>query len=187
MAIIKICCPKCGQKVSGDESYYGRVVECPVCSSDIRFPGERKEGWPSEQSSARATGESFADPVPIPPKKEEKKAYFSEDDQTAGESDEEDATEVPSPLWGSISIVSGVLAIVTCIGGVIFAPLAIAFGHTALARARRSEVQPAPGQTLGAVGLTIGYASLVSTLLILIVAVYFKDSIQEWIHTRFSE
>src|SRR5690606_30147187 len=40
----------------------------------------------------------------------------------------------PSPLYGAISIVSAVLGVVTCVGGILFAPLAIIFGHTALAK-----------------------------------------------------
>lgn len=77
-------------------------------------------------------------------------------------------------------MVTGVLAVITCIGGPVFAPLAIAFGHTAVAKARHSKVQPAPGQTLGAIGLTIGYASLATTLLVLIVLIFFGESIKEW-------
>ena len=56
MAVIKVACPKCGQKVSGDESFYGRPVNCPICTSRIVFP----EG-PS------GSAKMAADPAPIPP------------------------------------------------------------------------------------------------------------------------
>ncbi|MFT5471061.1 MAG: hypothetical protein ACI8UO_006194 [Verrucomicrobiales bacterium] len=38
MATIKIACKKCGQRVSGDERFFGNTVQCPICSSDIAFP-----------------------------------------------------------------------------------------------------------------------------------------------------
>ena len=38
MAVIKVACPKCGQKVSGDESFYDKYVNCPICTSKIMFP-----------------------------------------------------------------------------------------------------------------------------------------------------
>jgi hypothetical protein len=36
--IVKVHCGQCGQRVSGDESFFGTVAKCPICSSDIRFP-----------------------------------------------------------------------------------------------------------------------------------------------------
>ena len=38
MPTIKIACKKCGQRVSGDDRFFGTTVQCPVCSSDIVFP-----------------------------------------------------------------------------------------------------------------------------------------------------
>lgn len=38
MAVIKVACSKCGQKVSGDDSFFGTSVECPICTSQIVFP-----------------------------------------------------------------------------------------------------------------------------------------------------
>lgn len=43
MATIKIACKKCGQKVSGDERFFGTTVQCPICSSDIEFPEKADE------------------------------------------------------------------------------------------------------------------------------------------------
>ncbi len=197
MATIKVACPRCGQKVSGDESFFGTTVECPVCSSSILFPGEKhgevRKSEPKPESTAKPV-ESAPDPVPetesvsAKPKASTEplpgsdfeappKAPHYEDDVDV----EEDyiSDEPPSPIFGAISIVSAVIAIVTCgIAGPLFAPLAIIFGHTALAKARHSPVHPAPGQTLGAIGLMIGYVSLLMTILVLVVLVFFGDSIK---------
>lgn len=190
MATIKVACPKCGQKVSGDESFHGTVVECPVCSADIRFPGQGASG--------RGSGAAPAI-VPVPPETappdEVPPASASLAESSAGPAGElaagapparnlDDAeTEPalpPSPLWGAISIVSAVLSVVIClVGGVLFAPVAIIAGHTALAKARHSPVQPAPGHTLGAIGLMIGYVSLVLTIVVLLLLVLFGDGLKE--------
>lgn len=208
MATIKVACPKCGQKVSGDETFYGTTVECPICSSDIHFPGQRRQetrsDWPAPRASDGWTGP--LPPVPpeggVPPAPRHAEADHGDADppdppsRTTGDGgdaappmersvtlppDGEDGPLLPpSPLWGSLSIVSGVLSLVLCVlGGVVFAPLAIIFGHTALAKARHSPVQPAPGHTLGAIGLLIGYVSLVLTILVLLAAVIFDDAIRE--------
>jgi DNA-directed RNA polymerase subunit RPC12/RpoP len=208
MATIKVACPKCGQKVSGDESFYGSVVECPICSSDILFPGQRRHGLPqgtltpvapepvSETRSPvpresadpdlnpdaviRSSREPEGSPDPLPEKSVEKSAVSAPPARESGKGDEEDELLLPpSPIFGAISIVSAVLGVVTCVGGILFAPLAIIFGHTALAKARHSPVQPAPGHTLGAIGLMIGYVSLFMTILVLLAMVFFGEAIRE--------
>ncbi len=194
MATIKVACPKCGQKVSGDETFYGTVVECPICSADIRFPGRRREEPrpatrpiapvppdpgasqpPDPVDSPRhspPTPEAASAPAPAaPPAPAAQSAPAA-----AAPADDE---LPPSPLRRARSIVSAVLSIVTCVGGVVFAPLAIIAGHTALAKARHSPVQPAPGHTLGAIGLMVGYVSLVLTILVLLALVLFGDSLRD--------
>jgi len=225
MATIKVACPKCGQKVSGDETFHGTVVECPICSASIQFPGKRSE--------PAATGpidpvppQERPKPKPIPAAADQAlpKATFEEgalDDivpqtqnalqglateiinSTASEDFEEEEVEavvpspvtgaisirnsvrlelgdvVPSPVTGAISIVTAVLAVVTCPGGILFAPIAIISGHLSQAKARRSLVQPAPGQTLGAIGMLIGYIWLVIAILLLAIAVIFKEPLRE--------
>jgi len=91
---------------------------------------------------------------------------------------EDEDEEVPSPLFGAISLVSSILGIVTCVGGILFAPLAIIFGHTALARAKHSPVQPAPGKTLAVVGVIIGYVYLIFVIVALVVAILFGDELR---------
>jgi len=210
MATIKVACPKCGQKVSGDESFYGTVVECPICSSDILFPGQRRHGLPQgtltpvapEPAGAsqtplpresadpdlnpdaviRSSREPEASPDSFSEKPVEKSAVPAPPARESGKGDEEDDEDElllpPSPIFGAISIVSAILGVITCLGGVLFAPLAIIFGHTALAKARHSPVQPAPGHTLGAIGLMIGYVSLVMTILVLLALTFFGEAIR---------
>ncbi len=197
MATIKVACPKCGQKVSGDETFYGTVVECPICSADIRFPGSRREEAPREAIRPvppdPSPESSLPRPVPpaeqapvLPPKStvdEEVVPKTSNDPAPAApEPEEDDEPDLPpSPIYGAISIVTAVLSVVVCgLGGVIFAPLAIIFGHTALAKARHSPVQPAPGHTLGAIGLMIGYVSLILTIIALVLALIFIEPIRAW-------
>ncbi len=196
MATIKVACPKCGQKVSGDENFYGTVVECPICSANIQFPGERREAPISDASEEFDEDRDF-DKEPIrasetqglewdePPAQAIQDHLEDTPELEAKDDDEEEDEEViPSPLFGAISIVSSILGLVTCIGSPLFAPIAIIFGHAALAKARRSPVQPAPGQTLGAIGLMIGYICLVFVILFLAIAVLFGDPIREWILER---
>ncbi len=203
MATIKVACPKCGQKVSGDESFFGTVVECPVCSADIRFPGRHPEAdaeKPGEEGLPAPGASRKIEPVPPEPVPaepgppaddvagESTSAALPETEETsrgasgAAEADDDALSdEVPSPLWGALSIVSGALGLVGCpLGaGMVFAPLAIVCGHTALAKARHSPVQPAPGHTLGAIGLIIGYIGLASTIVLLLLALVFLDPIRE--------
>jgi hypothetical protein len=199
MATIKVACPKCGQKVSGDESFHGTVVECPVCSADIRFPGRRQETSPDAsphaivpvppEPTAASASEGSASPPPSTPSSAtgpdpapSPAASPIAPGKSEAEAEEDEAELPPSPLWGAISIVSAVLSVVICgFGGVLFAPLAIIFGHTALAKARLSPVQPAPGHTLGAIGLMIGYVSLTLTILLLVVALIFIEPLREFL------
>ncbi len=202
MATIKVACPKCGQKVSGDETFYGTKVECPVCSSDILFPGQRREDKralaiepvPPETSAAGTLRQS---PSPVErlstsslpaARLEDSTSLNPAGDKPAPlpenhslEEGDEAPDRAPSPLYGAISIVSAVLGLVTCVGGALFAPIAIIFGHTALAKARHSPIQPAPGHTLGAIGLMIGYVSLILTILVLLALTFFGDWIMEGI------
>ena len=220
MAVIKVACPKCGQKVSGDEGFIGSEVECPICSSAIRFPGELSAyDTKNHPKKAPAEEKSSSTPIPVPPEK--KKGYDDssevghdvskpmadesemgkKEDSSGGssrerprkrsrsmkesiknEEDEEDFDEVaPSPIFGAISIVSALLTVVSCFTlGIIFAPIAIITGHTALARARHSPIQPAPGHTLGAIGLMVGYVGLAITIILLAVAAFFGENIRDY-------
>ena len=201
MATIKVACPKCGQKVSGDETFFGTSVDCPICSAEIKFPETAPEAASSSAPAEEAPPTAHTGPQPVPPREEEgvkpgpeagelppaftdeevpqapqPGAEPEEDDEAAIpiEKDEEPG-EVPSPMYGAISMVSAVLGIVTCFGGPLFAPIAIIFGHMAGSKAKHSPVQPAPGQTLGAVGMMIGYVNLVFTILGLIVLVVLRE------------
>ncbi len=187
MAKIKVACPKCGQKVSGDESFFDTTVECPVCSATIQFPDSAAMQKPETSSLAAVleeevvkTGDgdgklpsAFSDEGVT---QMEEAAAEPRSEALELESEEDEVGEVPSPMFGAISMVSAVLGIMTCVGGPLFAPVAIIFGHMAGARAKQSPVQPAPGQTLGAVGMMIGYVNLVFTILGLIVLVVLRET-----------
>ncbi|MEM1443693.1 MAG: DUF4190 domain-containing protein [Verrucomicrobiota bacterium] len=207
MATIKVACPKCGQKVSGDETFAGAVVPCPVCSADIQFPGETRGKAPTGilRTEAYEPGEATG-PVEIPaqlPDFDESAPqatagevtgsdeYLSKetvDEPVAPESDEEEEEQVvPSPVSGAVSLVASILGVVLCVfGGILFSPIAIIFGHVSQAKARRSPVQPAPGQTLGAIGMLVGYVWLAITILILGILILFEDSIRQMIQEQAS-
>ena len=199
MATIKVACPKCGQKVSGDETFAGAVVTCPVCSADIHFPGKSTGGQPTgilktvDSEPGEATGK-----VPLPPEMEDFDEAIPQASSSADvreeipapkepadiEDVEDEERAVPSPVFGAVSLVASVLGVVLCIvGGILFSPIAIIFGHVSQAKAKHSPVHPAPGQTLGAVGMLIGYVWLVITILILGVLVLFEDSIREMVQS----
>ncbi|MDF1741741.1 MAG: DUF4190 domain-containing protein [Verrucomicrobiales bacterium] len=222
MAVIKVACPKCGQKVSGDESFIGTEVECPICSSAIRFPGElaafsgavlpktesAKEEVPSThipvppekpkgyddtsevghdvvQRRPEDEGESSdgeKEKASKSPRERRRKRTGSKKEGNSKEEEEDDYDELPpSPIFGAVSIVSAVLTVVSCFSlGIIFAPIAIISGHVALAKARHSPVQPAPGHTLGAIGLMVGYVSLAITIILLAVAAFFGEDIRDY-------
>lgn len=206
MATIKVACPKCGQKVSGDESFYGTVVECPICSSDVLFPGQKRSGATRGTLYPIPPVPGRQGPAPAPPEAASPDTHpdsvirSGHAEETFPEiygegpggdpaspaphlretpAGEENGRHLPSsPIFGAISIVSAVLGVVSCVGGILFAPLAIIFGHTALARARHSPVQPAPGHTLGAIGLMIGYVNLVLLILVLLAMTFFGGAIK---------
>ena len=80
---------------------------------------------------------------------------------------------------GSISLVVGILNTVTfCVLGVILAPIAVICGHMALTKAKQSPVKPAPGHTHAVIGVILGYAGLIVTLIVLLGLLLFKDQIQ---------
>lgn len=193
MATIKIACPRCGQKVSGDESFSGTTVECPVCSSQIKFPGDKASyAAPPEQQQpvppSRDTGHVAEQPAlpaasPEALSAQEETLNYSSEEKPATSSQpanwENVDEEIPSPLFGAISLVCGILGIVTCVFGPLFAPLAIIFGHIALARGKHSPVQPAPGRNLAMTGVFIGYLNLLLIILVLVAMAFFKEPMGE--------
>ncbi|NNE94044.1 MAG: DUF4190 domain-containing protein [Verrucomicrobiales bacterium] len=234
MAIIKVACPKCGQKVSGDESFFGTTVECPICTSQIPFPenphaapapvpptpedSTPKEPPLPEVGDLPTAGEMIDAPQRKTPRDEPKDEAINDlpsasdsfddepdDSKSASEAPSIDADEIPdsskekesskpvpaqdgrdeyddappSPILGASALVLGLLNVITfCFGGILLAPGAIICGHIALARAKHSPVQPAPGRMLALVGLVLGYLGLVVVLVGLIVLVFFGDQIR---------
>ncbi|MDF1823047.1 MAG: DUF4190 domain-containing protein [Verrucomicrobiales bacterium] len=198
MAIIKVACPKCGQKVSGDETFAGARVVCPICSSDIHFPGEARSAAPTGQLRTEAyveeqrdvpveSSEELPDFDDVAPQASQEGSPERPEAEASGENENtgEELDVVPSPVTGAIALVASVLGVVICgVGGILFSPIAIIFGHLSQAKARRSPVQPAPGQTLGAIGMLIGYVWLIITIIVLGILVVFEAPIREMIQSR---
>lgn len=191
MAVIKIACTKCGQRVSGDESFYGTTVECPVCSSIIAFPEPIDTSPPAPPAetppaeTADSTGDKSAMPtlgghggvddslkqttsIPLLPEN-----IVTQDANRIGAlnaalqaaPDE----EPPSTLMSVLSLVCGVIGILffwTLIP-VLFSIAAIIMGHIALGKTRHSRIQPAPGSTMALIGAILGYAGLCVVLTLL--------------------
>lgn len=195
MAVIKIACTKCGQRVSGDESFYGTTVECPVCSSIIAFPEPIicDPPAPSATTTPAATdpplsNPSAADPdmptlgghtnadlpsqqttsIPLLPEN-----IVTQDANRIGALNAAMATAPeeapPSTLQSVLAMVAGILGLVFFPFGaaLICSPAAIILGHIALAKARHSRIQPAPGRTLALIGVILGYAGLCVILALL--------------------
>lgn len=79
---------------------------------------------------------------------------------------------------GTIALITGILNTVSiCIFSLVLAPTAIIFGHLALTRARHSPVKPAPGHTQALIGVILGYTGVVFTILVLVIALVFKEPI----------
>ena len=191
MAVITIACTTCGQRVSGDESFYGTTVECPVCSSIIAFPepiDTSPTPAPVETPPAEATDTTSSDPgmpklgghggvddslkqttsIPLLPEN-----IVTQDANRIGAlnaalqaaPDE----EPPSTLMSVLSLVCGVIGILffwTLIP-VLFSIAAIIMGHIALGKTRHSRIQPAPGSTMALIGAILGYAGLCVVLTLL--------------------
>ncbi|MEO0415254.1 MAG: DUF4190 domain-containing protein [Verrucomicrobiota bacterium] len=90
-------------------------------------------------------------------------------------SDNGSSDETPTATLGIVALCVGVLNTITFCGlGFLLAPAAVLLGHMALAKAKNSPVKPAPGQTFGLIGLILGYAGILITIIGLIVLIVAK-------------
>ncbi len=174
MATFKIACPECGQKVSGDESFLGTIVDCPLCNTKIKFPKEAPpvpETRPSEAepstSEGKAGGESPRD-VPAAPEPREASPATPVPAATPAKAPAAPAILITSSdaparpkavrtsgaaLWSAIF---GVAAIIFCPIGILFAVPAIVAGHSARSSIL-SSMGKIGGQGLATAGLALGY------------------------------
>ncbi|MCB1086397.1 MAG: DUF4190 domain-containing protein [Verrucomicrobiae bacterium] len=182
MAVLKVACPKCGQRVSGDDTFFGTTVECPVCSSTIRFPERPAAPQPSREAAGPldlAVAASSRDPhagLDLPPQPRQPQPESPEPARQPAHtsinlppkpSSFPEHHEPPSPFLGVISMVLGIVSVaLICLPGILFGPAAIISGHMALARSRRSSVRPVPGRGAAITGLILGYLSLLGFILI---------------------
>lgn len=180
MAVIKVACPKCGQRVSGDESFYGTTVECPVCTSTIRFPGDPQ---PTKDSASAGSSRPQVPPSSPTVPKAEKPPTTSEpparretsaiplpprQKPASSPTDAGEPAELPSPVMGVVSMVLGLVSVMLfCAPGILFGPAAIICGHLARARARHSPVASPPGHGAALIGLILGYLSLIGFIVLI--------------------
>ena len=188
MAVIKQACPKCGQRVSGDESFYGTSVECPICSSDIFFPDPNP---PKEEPETKEEPGDDADALPKPPPMLDESIDLpleNDLDFLAPSTPRPPATtqptysEPPSATLSIISMVLGILNVVTfCLPALLLAPAAIICGHIALIKGQFSPIQPPPGRIMAIVGLVLGYLGMAVTLVVLVLAATGLFNAFEWL------
>ena len=191
MAVLKVACPKCGQRVSGDDTFYGTTVECPVCSSTIRFPAHpvgNESPAPSDppaKAASPAPGmpdpgldfpttnrqqeaplpERSATPQAAPPSLETSSIALAPRQPAPASANQ--GGDAPSPLLGVVSMVLGIVSVaLVCLPGILFGPAAIIAGHMALAKARQSRLRLVPGRGAAITGLLLGYISLLGFILI---------------------
>ncbi|MCB1230287.1 MAG: DUF4190 domain-containing protein [Verrucomicrobiae bacterium] len=189
MAVIKVACPKCGQRVSGDESFYGTSVDCPICTSTIRFPDAPRSSSPPSPRQSResepspyddlgsepahreekARRETSSIPLPPPPKSRERPL-----------TPPGNAADLPSPVLGVVSMVVGMVSVVFfCLPGILLGPTAIICGHIARARARHHRISSPPGHRAALIGLILGYLSLAGFILIILLMPPVMDWLRE--------
>ncbi len=212
MAVIKQACPKCGQRVSGDESFYGTSVDCPICTAKIFFPDPHKE---EATDNKPATAESSAkdresDRTPRSELSAEKDSSKDLRDLAENKSSlsgrdsideapqvkisrslpptDQGYAETPSPTLSIISMVLGILnAITFCLPSMLLAPAAIICGHIALIKGKFSPIQPAPGRSMAIAGLILGYVGMVVMLVTLALVVSGLVKLPEWLNGATAE
>jgi len=197
MAVIKVACSKCGQRVSGDETFYGTSVQCPICSSEIRFPSgpedksvESTNGLPRafgdepEQSMPQEAQKPAGQTVPPPPSQENlPTAAPTPTGEPLPAANPQQSIPAPAPTPAPVSSVpdsAGPLpAIVMTLGiiGVACSPLAllcgpaaIIMGHLTMMKVNQLPGKKGQGMTLA--GLIMGYVSLV--ILVVVAVLWVK-------------
>lgn len=200
MATIKVACPECGQRVSGDETFYGKTVDCPVCHAVIRFPEGEEDDEPAARSeSAAPKTASGAEPR----RAERERAAEAVEKPVAGAETEPARLRVPAlhrasaPVMPATSpraarprstagpktpertssaavwsLIFGIAALVSCFLGLIFAIPAIVCGHIGRGNIERS-LGRLGGHGLATGGLMLGYFHIILVFL-LVVAVPWK-------------
>lgn len=205
MAVIKQACPKCGQRVSGDESFYGTSVDCPICSSKIFFPdpNKAKQETDKEETAPSSSGDQkqgTADSS-TPPPLEDVLDEYQEQDEPEERRSRAPASPAPAPAdtgavastydeppSATLSIVSMVLGILNtitfCFPALVLAPAAIICGHIALIKGKFSPIQPAPGRAMAITGVILGYLGLAVMLITLVLMVTGVFNVLDFIKTR---
>ncbi len=176
MSVFKVTCPDCGQRVSGDESFLGKRVSCPVCAASIEFPEEieeaaaekpgtasgaapEKDAPPAENAATRrvaaaaaaAAKASTSSKQPAPALKSLTRVSPKKDSKP--DAPEAEARVSTASLW---SIVCGAGAFAACPIGPLFAAPAIVCGHIGRGNIQKSHGK-LTGMGLATGGLMLGY------------------------------
>lgn len=152
MAEYKVACPQCGQHVSGDESFLGITVQCPICSTQFQFPTDLAPADPSASMppnpplNAPANGDAV-----------DLGQYFNVPAPTGPAPSSAVQKSSSLAMWSMILGILGILS-VFC-----FSPLAgffaIIFGIIALVRISASD-GALVGNGKAVIGMVLGVISL---------------------------
>ncbi|MEM1293971.1 MAG: DUF4190 domain-containing protein [Verrucomicrobiota bacterium] len=159
MAEYKVACPQCGQHVSGDESFLGITVQCPICMTQFQFPADLA---PSNPTPAPPEA-----PPPAPPGNApamgagDPGQYFNVPTAPSGRAPSPDVVRMS--LLAKIAEALGVFAALVsfCTFGLL-GPLAILFGLLALLFISKSKgaligkVKAVTGIGLGVISIVLG-------------------------------
>lgn len=182
MSIVKVYCGQCGQRVSGDESFYGTVHRCPICSASIRFPDAPPAPPaapvpppPPAPPEVSSLPRAVADPEPAPnlpptpapaemPRTPPAPAASPEpgpDPKPPSPAPPAERDQMPLYVLGA-----GIASLIPCLG-IMAAPVAIVLGHLTLLR-MDEELPPAERNKL-LLGTCLGYVSLLFLLIFALV------------------
>tara|TARA_R110002096_G_scaffold4501_25_gene21219 strand:- start:20563 stop:21606 length:1044 start_codon:yes stop_codon:yes gene_type:complete len=166
MAEYKVACPQCGQYVSGDETFLGITVQCPICSTQFQFPENLAPSEPvsppAGPPAAAAGGVAAAGPATDPGQ------YFNV--PTPSGHAPSTVVERSSSLatWSLILGILGLLS-VGCTFGVP-SLLAVIFGIVALVKISGSG-GILVGKVKAIIGTVLGLASLAMGVSFLLIAI----------------
>jgi DNA-directed RNA polymerase subunit RPC12/RpoP len=143
MSNYEFSCPSCGQKMSGDASYAGKVIACPACNQTMTVPMRPADSGSSAPATAGAT------PAPA--------SRPASGSKPAGSPPPRPLPSF-SPSAGKPTAKSGAstLAVVALVGSVVAVP-GIICGHLALAPHREATSKE---KKLALTGLLVSYCVL---------------------------
>lgn len=177
MAVIKVACSKCGQRVSGDESFYGTTVQCPICTSDVRFPSGPGETSAALRAAAQSSGPvlpAIHPPAPVqsapPPAPVSAPLTPAYQPPVQG--------QVNSSSMPTVVLVLGIVSFLFAFPlAFLLGPATIIMGHLTLMKHNADARMAGKGRTV--TGLILGYVSLLFLVILTVVFVQVWPALQE--------